>query len=111
MWQRGLKPVEDVFAQVTGLFSSDPSLLEGFKQFLPESTAQAEAELAAARQPRHIPDIIPGPESSDRPVDQSSQSAIHPVFPPSMSAAPPYRSPYRESEPYPYDEKIQKNPS
>ncbi|KAL8730758.1 MAG: hypothetical protein Q9166_003828 [cf. Caloplaca sp. 2 TL-2023] len=48
-YQRDLKPIQDVYAQVTDLFSADPDLLEDFKQFLPESAAQAKAQ-AAARQ-------------------------------------------------------------
>ena len=39
-YQRESKPIQDVYAQVTGLFSSAPDLLEDFKQFLPESAAQ-----------------------------------------------------------------------
>ncbi|KAL8994455.1 MAG: hypothetical protein Q9169_005579 [Polycauliona sp. 2 TL-2023] len=49
-YQRDLKPIQDVYSQVTQLFSSDPDLLEDFKQFLPESAAQAKAQAAAARQ-------------------------------------------------------------
>ncbi|KAL8816363.1 MAG: hypothetical protein Q9223_004612 [Gallowayella weberi] len=49
-YQRDLKPIQDVYAQVTQLFSSDPDLLEDFKQFLPESAAQAKAQAAATRQ-------------------------------------------------------------
>ncbi|KAL8688268.1 MAG: hypothetical protein Q9218_005778 [Villophora microphyllina] len=48
-YQRDLKPIQDVYSQVTQLFSSAPDLLEDFKQFLPESAAQAKAQ-AAARQ-------------------------------------------------------------
>lgn len=36
-----------MYAQVTQLFSSAPDLLEDFKQFLPESAAQAKAQAAA----------------------------------------------------------------
>ena len=36
-----------MYAQVTHLFSSAPDLLEDFKQFLPESAAQAKAAAAA----------------------------------------------------------------
>lgn len=48
-YQRESKPIQDVYAQVTELFKSAPDLLEDFKQFLPESAAQAKAQ-AAARQ-------------------------------------------------------------
>jgi paired amphipathic helix protein Sin3a len=42
-YQRESKPIQDVYAQVTRLFESAPDLLEDFKQFLPESAAQAKA--------------------------------------------------------------------
>ncbi|KAI0473978.1 hypothetical protein GGR56DRAFT_676421 [Xylariaceae sp. FL0804] len=38
-YQREQKPIQDVYAQVTGLFNTAPDLLEDFKQFLPESAA------------------------------------------------------------------------
>lgn len=47
-YQRESKPIQDVYAQVTQLFSAAPDLLEDFKQFLPESAAQVRA-IAAAR--------------------------------------------------------------
>src|SRR3954469_16415142 len=46
-YQRESKPIQDVYAQVTQLFNTAPDLLEDFKQFLPESAAQAKAAAAA----------------------------------------------------------------
>ena len=46
-YQRESKPIQDVYAQVTQLFNTAPDLLEDFKQFLPESAAQAKAQAAA----------------------------------------------------------------
>jgi paired amphipathic helix protein Sin3a len=46
-YQRESKPIQDVYAQVTLLFNTAPDLLEDFKQFLPESAAQAKAAAAA----------------------------------------------------------------
>ncbi|KAL1960976.1 hypothetical protein VTO42DRAFT_4864 [Malbranchea cinnamomea] len=43
-YQRESKPIQDVYAQVTLLFSNAPDLLEDFKQFLPESAAQAKVQ-------------------------------------------------------------------
>ncbi|EEP77847.1 conserved hypothetical protein [Uncinocarpus reesii 1704] len=43
-YQRESKPIQDVYAQVTVLFNSAPDLLEDFKQFLPESAAQAKVQ-------------------------------------------------------------------
>ncbi|KAL9028473.1 MAG: hypothetical protein Q9196_003163 [Gyalolechia fulgens] len=56
-YQRDVKPIQDVYFQVTELFSTAPDLLEDFKQFLPESAAQAKAQ-AAARQAAEDPQII-----------------------------------------------------
>ncbi|KFZ12049.1 hypothetical protein V501_04409 [Pseudogymnoascus sp. VKM F-4519 (FW-2642)] len=47
-YQRESKPIQDVYAQVTTLFGTAPDLLEDFKQFLPESAAQAKAAAAKA---------------------------------------------------------------
>ncbi|KAI1298535.1 hypothetical protein F5Y03DRAFT_367635 [Xylaria venustula] len=38
-YQRESKPIQEVYAQVTSLFSTAPDLLEDFKQFLPETAA------------------------------------------------------------------------
>lgn len=46
-YQRESRPIQDVYAQVTQLFSTAPDLLDDFKQFLPESAAQAKAAAAA----------------------------------------------------------------
>lgn len=43
-YQRESKPIQDVYAQVTQLFNTAPDLLEDFKQFLPESAAQAKQQ-------------------------------------------------------------------
>ncbi|KAI0410070.1 hypothetical protein F4802DRAFT_543240 [Xylaria palmicola] len=40
-YQRESKPIQEVYAQVTSLFSTAPDLLEDFKQFLPESAASS----------------------------------------------------------------------
>lgn len=48
-YQRESKAIQDVYAQVTQLFNTAPDLLEDFKQFLPESAAQAKQQ-AQARQ-------------------------------------------------------------
>lgn len=49
-YQRESKPIQDVFGQVTKLFNGAPDLLEDFKQFLPESAAQAKAAALARQQ-------------------------------------------------------------
>jgi paired amphipathic helix protein Sin3a len=47
-YQRESKPIQDVYAQVTSLFNDAQDLLEDFKQFLPESAAQAKQQAAEA---------------------------------------------------------------
>lgn len=49
-YQRESKPIQDVYNQVTHLFKTAPDLLEDFKQFLPESAAQAKAAERARQQ-------------------------------------------------------------
>lgn len=49
-YQRESKPIQDVYSQVTHLFKTAPDLLEDFKQFLPESAAQAKAAERARQQ-------------------------------------------------------------
>ena len=44
-YQREQKPIQDVYSQVTSLFHTAPDLLEDFKQFLPESAAQARSAI------------------------------------------------------------------
>lgn len=46
--QRKSTPVRDIYVQITKLFNSAPDLMEGFKQFLPE-TAFSHAEVQAAQ--------------------------------------------------------------
>lgn len=46
-YQREAKPIQDVYAQVTTLFHAAPDLLEDFKQFLPDTAAQAKAQASA----------------------------------------------------------------
>ncbi|KAK5116341.1 hypothetical protein LTR85_009313 [Meristemomyces frigidus] len=49
-YQRESKPIQDVYSQVTRLFGGAPDLLLDFKQFLPESAAQAKAAETARQQ-------------------------------------------------------------
>ncbi|KAF3480840.1 transcriptional repressor Sin3p [Arthroderma uncinatum] len=56
-YQRESKPIQDVYTQVTHLFGAAPDLLEDFKQFLPESAAQAKAQAATSN--RQSQDEVP----------------------------------------------------
>ena len=96
-YQRDLKPIQDVYAQVTQLFSSAPDLLEDFKQFLPESAAQAKAQAqAAARQATEDAAMLsnvrgesgyPGVETG---LSQTPKAnAYHSKMPPVGNFAPP----------------------
>ncbi|KAF2716727.1 hypothetical protein K431DRAFT_289187 [Polychaeton citri CBS 116435] len=69
-YQRESKPIQDVYSQVTHLFKTAPDLLEDFKQFLPESAAQAKAAAAARQQAEesvmlsNVRNEAPGPYGS-----------------------------------------------
>lgn len=82
-----------MYAQVTQLFSAAPDLLEDFKQFLPESAAQAKAQAAArqaAEDPQNIsnvrgePSYIAGMQTTQ---SQTPKPEIR--FPPVGNFAPP----------------------
>jgi paired amphipathic helix protein Sin3a len=54
-YQRESKPIQDVYTQVTHLFKTAPDLLDDFKQFLPESAAQAKAAERARLAEENLP--------------------------------------------------------
>ena len=105
-YQREAKPIQDVYAQVTQLFSSAPDLLEDFKQFLPESAAQAKAQ-AAARQAAEDASILSNVRGGDQlypPGSQATQSQHAPSqrtdmkMPPVGNFAPPSTAAAKDSK-------------
>ncbi|KAG8527161.1 uncharacterized protein KY384_008591 [Bacidia gigantensis] len=95
-YQRESKPIGDVYAQVTQLFSSAQDLLEDFKQFLPESAAQAKAQAQAAT--KHAEDSVPtsnmrGGNEYSAGAPRAQVSTPRPAgdykFPPMGTFAPP----------------------
>ncbi|GAA5976028.1 hypothetical protein JCM10908_005362 [Rhodotorula pacifica] len=48
-YQKEGRAIQDVYAQVTTLFHSAPDLLDEFKQFLPDTSAEGQAAAAAAQ--------------------------------------------------------------
>jgi paired amphipathic helix protein Sin3a len=82
-----------VYAQVTSLFKAAPDLLEDFKQFLPESAAQAKA--AAAAKLASDGDAVPtsnvrGDPNYSQAVPMHGQNAPGPQrLPPVGNFAPP----------------------
>lgn len=91
-YQRESKPIQDVYAQVTHLFNSAPDLLEDFKQFLPESAAQAKAAEAQRRAAEDgvMLSNIRGEPSYQAQVQQMQQTprADQPRLPPMGNFAP-----------------------
>ncbi len=91
-YQRESKPIQDVYAQVTHLFNSAPDLLEDFKQFLPESAAQAKAAEAQRRAAEEgvMLSNIRGESSYQAQVQQMQQTprADQPRLPPMGNFAP-----------------------
>jgi paired amphipathic helix protein Sin3a len=80
-YQRESKPIQDVYSQVTQLFREAPDLLEDFKQFLPESAAQARAAAAAKAAAE---DVVSGPGSIG-PGGPSTRLPAVGTFPPPPS--------------------------
>lgn len=92
-YQRESKPIQDVYAQVTQLFNAAPDLLEDFKQFLPESAAQAKAQ-AAARQATEDATMLNNVRSEPHPTpgmqhNQSHTPRSEMKMPPVGNFAPP----------------------
>ncbi|EZF54316.1 hypothetical protein H113_02964 [Trichophyton rubrum MR1459] len=82
-YQRESKPIQDVYTQVTHLFGAAPDLLEDFKQFLPESAAQAKAQATpSTRQSQEEVPVIsnvrgePGYSSAGLPQPQLARSDV-----------------------------------
>lgn len=93
-YQRESKPIQDVYAQVTQLFNSAPDLLEDFKQFLPESAAQAKAQAAAkqaAEDAAMLSDVRGEPEylNSVQRAQLTPNASQNPKMPPVGNFAPP----------------------
>ncbi|PVI03678.1 hypothetical protein DM02DRAFT_611980 [Periconia macrospinosa] len=89
-YQRESKPIQDVYAQVTGLFSSAPDLLEDFKQFLPESAAQHRAQQAARHneEAAMMSNVRGEPTYSQAPNHQQTPRADNSRLPPMGNFAP-----------------------
>ncbi|KAI9893429.1 MAG: Transcriptional regulatory protein sin3 [Vezdaea aestivalis] len=91
-YQRESKPIQDVYNQVTQLFSSATDLLEDFKQFLPESAAQAKAQAAAkqaAEESAMISDVRGEPAYIAGAQQAQLAHSTAPKMPPVGNFAPP----------------------
>jgi histone deacetylase complex regulatory component SIN3 len=84
-YQRESKPIQDVYSQVTQLFREAPDLLEDFKQFLPESAAQARAAAAAKAAAEDAANGA-GPTNAQLSVGSARLPAVG-TFPPPPSVA------------------------
>ncbi|EPE10670.1 transcription regulatory protein [Ophiostoma piceae UAMH 11346] len=82
-YQREQKPIQEVYGQVTTLFSGAPDLLEDFKQFLPESAAHARP---AGGRPS---EDTPAPLASVQTTPPSQTTRDGPKMPPVGNFAPP----------------------
>ncbi|KAK4251783.1 hypothetical protein C7999DRAFT_10557 [Corynascus novoguineensis] len=81
-YQREQKPIQDVYSQVTSLFHTAPDLLEDFKQFLPESAAQARSAGQRAEENMAMAVSTPTPQPGHATRDG-------PKMPPVGNFAPP----------------------
>ena len=73
-YQRESKPIGEVYQQVTLLFNQASDLLEDFKQFLPESAAQAKAQAAARQATDNAAVFSSARESTYLPRDQVNRA-------------------------------------
>ena len=94
-YQKESRPIGDVYAQVTTLFHGAPDLLQDFKQFLPESAAQAKASQAAAAQratdePAPVSNLRGDPSYSSAPTPAQAHTPRPEMkMPPVGNFAPP----------------------
>ncbi|CAK7236960.1 Transcriptional regulatory protein sin3 [Sporothrix curviconia] len=86
-YQREQKPIQEVYAQVTTLFSGAPDLLEDFKQFLPESAAHARP--AGQRPNEETPVAVAATLAHTTPPSQTVRGDGGPKMPPVGNFAPP----------------------
>jgi paired amphipathic helix protein Sin3a len=63
-YQREQRPIQEVYSQVTKLFEGAPDLLDDFKQFLPDNSAQQPgAPISGARSMPPVGSFAPPPSS------------------------------------------------
>jgi paired amphipathic helix protein Sin3a len=63
-YQREQRPIQEVYGQVTRLFEGAPDLLDDFKQFLPDNSAQQPgAPIAGARSMPPVGSFAPPPST------------------------------------------------
>ncbi|CAK7228968.1 Transcriptional regulatory protein sin3 [Sporothrix bragantina] len=86
-YQREQKPIQEVYAQVTTLFSGAPDLLEDFKQFLPESAAHARP--AGQRPNEETSATAAATLAQTTPPSQTVRGDGGPKMPPVGNFAPP----------------------
>lgn len=79
-YQRESRPIQDVYGQVTSLFSEAPDLLRDFKQFLPDTTGQSKQESARLVAEEFPSSHLRGePERAARQTPKPEQSRLPPM--------------------------------
>lgn len=73
-YQREQRPITEVYSQVTRLFEGAPDLLDDFKQFLPDTSAQQQPGAPIAGGARSMPPVgsFAPPPSTAPPEEETS---------------------------------------
>jgi paired amphipathic helix protein Sin3a len=85
-YQREQRPIQEVYSQVTRLFEGAPDLLDDFKQFLPDNSAQqAGVAIAGGRSMPPVGSFAPPPST----LPPKKKRPSHTMEPITMGSARP----------------------
>ncbi len=98
-YQREQKPIQDVYAQVTSLFSTATDLLEDFKQFLPESAASNKANNARPEDVLAMTGLAQTPQPGHTARDGQKMPPVGNFAPPASATKDNKKRPRNEKQP------------
>ena len=80
-YQREQRPITEVYSQVTRLFEGAPDLLDDFKQFLPDTSAQQQPGAPIAGGARSMPPVgsFAPPPSTAPPKKKRPSHTMEPI--------------------------------
>lgn len=82
MYQKGLKPINEVYREISVLFRDAPDLLEDFKLFMPDNTIVKDVQQSEYPYPQYYPQTVQLPpvgnfQSAPYPNGQHDMNNIH----------------------------------
>lgn len=98
-YQREQKPIQDVYAQVTSLFSTATDLLEDFKQFLPESAASNKSGGARPEDVLAMTSLAQTPQPGHTMRDGQKMPPVGNFAPPASATKDSKKRPRNEKQP------------